>query len=140
MKCSCKSHLHVTAIATWCHVLFHVLSFVTKILYDLSKVIRANCNHIWYLWLKISKKDQSWICKFLVMKCLFTKLVSMGYDGSSVFQGIKSRWCCSSKRRWFFFYNKVHCFTHKTNLTMVNLLKLDLMCWLEGMFVCFLPF
>jgi hypothetical protein len=25
-------------------------------------------------------------------------------------------------------------------LTMVNLLKLDLMCWLEGMFVCFLPF
>ncbi len=87
------------AIATWCNVLFQVLSFVTKKLYDLSKVTKANCSHIWNLWRKISKNNQSLICKFLVVKCLLTfgglgmeelggKLVSMGYDGSSVFQGV----------------------------------------------------
>jgi hypothetical protein len=54
---------------------------------------------MWHLQLKTNKKNYLLICKFLVMKCLFTfgglgveelggKLVSMGYGGSSVFQGV----------------------------------------------------
>jgi hypothetical protein len=48
MKHSSKLHLYAIAIATWCHVLF----FATKILYDLFKATRANCSHMWHLWLK----------------------------------------------------------------------------------------
>ncbi len=62
-------------------------------------MIRANYSHMWHLQLKTNKKNYLLICKFLVMKCLFTfgglgveelggKLVSMGYGGSSVFQGV----------------------------------------------------
>ncbi len=54
--------------------------FVAKILHtlcDLSKVTRGICNRMCHLWLKDSWKNQSLICKFLVVK-VDGKLFNMG--------------------------------------------------------------
>jgi hypothetical protein len=75
-KVMCKSHLDVIDVSTWCHIMF----FVAKILCtlcDLSKVTRGIYNCMHHLWLKDSWKNQSLICKFLVVK-VDGKLFKMG--------------------------------------------------------------
>lgn len=47
-----KFHLNAIFVLIWCHI----MSFATKILFNLSKAIRKNCNHMSHLQLKKKKK------------------------------------------------------------------------------------
>jgi hypothetical protein len=63
---------------------------------------------------------------------LGAKFVSMGYDGSSIFEGDQVSVTLWFKEKIVHFLIKVHYFVHKTNLVVVTLLELDIMCQLEG--------
>jgi len=67
-----------------------------------------------------------------MLKCLFEfgglglgelvgKLVSMGCDGSNVFQGHQTGVTLQSNAQIF---NGIHCFIHKINLAVITLSKL----------------
>ncbi len=73
----------------------------------------------------------------LMLKCLFEfgglglgelvgKLVSMGCDGSNVFQSHQIGVTLQSKEKVAQIFNGIHCFTHKINLAVITLSKLDL--------------
>jgi hypothetical protein len=51
MKSEYKSCFNVIIVYTW----FHIMSFVTKILCDLSKATKKICSHIYHLQLKSSQ-------------------------------------------------------------------------------------
>jgi hypothetical protein len=68
----------------------------------------------------------------LMLKCLFEfwglrlgelceKLVSIGYDGSSVFQCHRTRVTHQFKEKVAPFVTRVHYFVHKTNLAIISL-------------------
>ncbi len=57
MKNECKLHLNAIDISTWCRV----MSFGTKVLYNLFNAIREICNYKCYLKLKNNLKNQSLI-------------------------------------------------------------------------------
>jgi hypothetical protein len=57
----------------------------------------------------------------------------VGYDGSNVFQG---HWTCVTlqfQEKVAPFLIRMHCFAHKTNLIVIILLKLDLVCQLQAL-------
>jgi hypothetical protein len=56
----------------------------------------------------------------------------MGCNGPSVFQGHRLNIILQFKEKVTPFLNGVPCFAHKTNLVVVTLSNLDLMCQLEG--------
>ncbi len=58
------------------------------------------------------------------------KLASMGFERRNVFQSNQTCVMLQFKEKVDFFFKNIHCSSHKTNLMVVNLLKLDLMCWL----------
>jgi hypothetical protein len=64
-------------------------------------------------------------------KDLGLKLISMGCDGNSVFQGARVGGTTQMKEIVVPFMIKVHCFVHLTNLVVLVLLKLSLVTWLE---------
>jgi len=57
------------------------------------------------------------------------KLASMRFERSNVSKVIKHV-MLQFKEKFDSFFKSVHCFNHKTNLTTVNLLELNLVCWL----------
>jgi hypothetical protein len=63
---------------------------------------------------------------------LATKLVSMGCDGSFVFQGHQIGVTMEFKEVVAPFMSGVHCFAHKTNLAMITLFNLPFVHQLEG--------
>jgi hypothetical protein len=63
---------------------------------------------------------------------LGAKLVSMGCDRNSVFQGQQVGVTLQFKLKVVPFFIRIHYFAHKTNLAMVTISKLHLMCWLKG--------
>jgi hypothetical protein len=75
----------------------------------------------------------------LVLKCLLEfggtsldelggKLANMGFERSNVFQSNQACVIIQFKERVESFFLNVRCFNHKTNLVVVNLLELDLVC------------
>jgi hypothetical protein len=60
------------------------------------------------------------------------KLVNMGCNGSSIFQGHRMGVTMQFKKVVAPFFNGVHCFAHKMNLTMIILSNLPLWHPLEG--------
>jgi hypothetical protein len=60
------------------------------------------------------------------------KLVNVGCNGTSVFQGHRTNMTLQFKEKVTPFLNGVHCFAHETNLVMLTLSNLDLVCQLEG--------
>jgi hypothetical protein len=75
-KVTCKSHLDVIDVSTWCHIIFSWLEFYVHYVICL-RLTRGICNRVHHLWLKDSWKNQSLICKFLVVK-VDGKLFNMG--------------------------------------------------------------
>lgn len=61
------------------------------------------------------------------------KLMNMSYNGSNVFQG---HWTCVTlqfQEKVAPFLIRMHCFAHKTNLIVIILPKLDLVCQLKAL-------
>ncbi len=117
-------------------------------------IIFNGCKFI-YMWLKVGRGlwssfvlkllEATWsnnICGLMVkvlpkfgwlgLEELRRKLMNMGYDGSNVFQG---HWTCVTlqfQKRVAPFLIRMHCFAHKTNLIVIILSKLDLVCQLKA--------
>jgi hypothetical protein len=56
----------------------------------------------------------------------------MGCNGTSVFQGHRTNKTLQFKEKVTPFLSGVHCFAHGTNLVVLTLSNLDLVCQLEG--------
>ncbi len=98
------------------------------ILFCLNQVsVYATSNNIFVLMFK-------WFLEFggSRFKTSGGKLVNMGCNGTSVFQGHQTNMTLQFKGKVTPFLNGVHCFAHETNLVLVTLLNINLVCWLEG--------
>jgi hypothetical protein len=62
---------------------------------------------------------------------LGAKLISMGYDGNSMFQGIKIGVTTQMKENVTPFMMGIHCFVHRINLVVLVLSKMSLVVQLE---------
>ncbi len=71
--------------------------------------------------------------KGLSVKQLGAKFISMGCNGSSVFQGAKANITTQMKENLVPFLMGVHYFVHQTNLAMLVLSKLSLVVQLESL-------
>jgi len=63
---------------------------------------------------------------------LGAKFMNMGCDQNNVFQGHQRWYDVVVQRKSYSFFIGIHYFAHKTNLAMVDVSKLHLVCWLEG--------
>ncbi len=114
----------------WCSIHLYVVQNWTKIaiLFCLDQVdVYATFNNIFVLMFK-------WFLEFggLRLKTMGGKLVNVGCNGTSVFQGHRTNMTLQFKEKVTPFLNGVHCFAHETNLVMLTLSNLDLVCQLEG--------
>jgi len=57
----------------------------------------------------------------LSLEDLVGKLVNIGYNGNIMFQGHRTKVIQQFKEKVVHFVMKVHCFAHKTNLTVITL-------------------
>ncbi len=69
----------------------------------------------------------------LNFKKLGAKFVSMGYDGSNVFQGVRVGVTSQMKENVVPFLMGIHSFTHQSNLVVLAWSKLTLVGWLEAL-------
>ncbi len=67
----------------------------------------------------------------LGLEDLVWNLVSIDCNSSSIFQGHKTRVTQQFKEKAAPFVTKVHCFAHTTNFTVITLLDVPLVYWLE---------
>jgi hypothetical protein len=63
---------------------------------------------------------------------LARKLVNIGCDESSVFQGYQTSMTMQSKNKVAPFITRMHCFAHQTNLAVITLSNVPLVHQLEG--------
>lgn len=114
----------------WCSIHLYVVQNWTKIpiLFCLDQVnVYATSNNIFVIMFKCFFEFSG-----LTLKTLGGKLVNMGCNGTSVFQGYQTNMTLQFKEKVTPFLSGVHYFAHETNLVVVTLLDLDLVCQLEG--------
>jgi hypothetical protein len=114
----------------WCSIHLYVVQNWTKIpiLFCLDQVgVYATSNNTFVLMFKCFLEFGGFR-----LKTLGGKLVNMGCYGTSVFQGHWTNITLQFLKKVTPFLSGVHCFAHETNLDVVTLSDLNLVCRLEG--------